>query len=93
MAKVQKLSTSTSSGAISSTGEAQYTRYGRRYLECWNIIDGEGNRRPVWTRLGYAFENRDGSWNVELNAFPANMKLHLRNPLPREQREAQAEAA
>lgn len=93
MAKVQKLPTPNNKHTPAPGGEPQYTRYGRRYLDCWNIIDGDGNKRPVWTKLGHAFENRDGSWNVELNAFPANMKLHLRNPLPRGQREEQAEAA
>lgn len=41
-----------------------------------------------WTKIGAAFENSDGSWNLRLHALPlANPKtgladLHMREPRP-----------
>jgi hypothetical protein len=31
-----------------------------------------------WMRVGTAFDNRDGSINVYLDAYPQNGKLHIR---------------
>ncbi|RMH44335.1 MAG: hypothetical protein D6689_02580 [Deltaproteobacteria bacterium] len=31
-----------------------------------------------WVRTGSAWENRDGSINVELNVLPTNGRLHIR---------------
>lgn len=38
------------------------------------------NGGTFWLRLGVAFENRDGSISVYLDAFPANGKLQIREP-------------
>lgn len=44
--------------------------------------------KSLWTRVGSAFENADGSWNLRLRALPlANPKtgladLHMREPRP-----------
>lgn len=44
--------------------------------------------KTSWTRVGAAFENRDGSWNLRLHALPLpNPKtglaeLHMREPRP-----------
>lgn len=32
-----------------------------------------------WVKLGVAFENRDGSLNVYLDALPIDGKLHIRS--------------
>jgi hypothetical protein len=33
---------------------------------------GEGDeKKTFWTRIGVAFENRDGSWNLRFDFFPA----------------------
>jgi hypothetical protein len=40
-------------------------------------IDGEG-KRSFWVRIGAAFVNRDGSFNVKLDALPVNGSLHIR---------------
>ena len=45
----------------------------------WNIIEREGLERPVWQRVGVAFENSDGSLNVRLDSLPLNGKLHIRD--------------
>lgn len=34
---------------------------------------GEGpDAKKFWTRVGVAFENRDGSWNLRFDYFPTN---------------------
>lgn len=36
------------------------------------IERGEGEeKRTYWTRIGVAFENRDGSWNLRFDFLPA----------------------
>jgi hypothetical protein len=40
--------------------------------------------RSFWTRIGTAFENRDGSLSVELSAFPTSGKLVIRDAKPKE---------
>jgi hypothetical protein len=36
------------------------------------IERGEGDdKKTYWTRIGVAFENRDGSWNLRFDFFPA----------------------
>jgi hypothetical protein len=36
--------------------------------------------KDYWTRIGVAFENRDGSLNVVLNYIPLDGKLQIREP-------------
>ena len=38
--------------------------------------------RKIWTRIGTAFVNRDGSRNVILDALPVNGTMHIRVPSP-----------
>ncbi|MCA9595405.1 MAG: hypothetical protein KC776_18955 [Myxococcales bacterium] len=43
---------------------------------------GEGtDTKKFWTRIGVAFENRDGSWNLRFDYFPTNpaTTVQLRN--------------
>jgi hypothetical protein len=36
---------------------------------------GEGDdKKGYWTRIGVAFENRDGSWNLRFDYLPARME-------------------
>lgn len=44
-------------------------------------VAGSGERPPkdVWTKIGVAFPNRDGSLNVVLEAIPLGGKLHIRD--------------
>ena len=49
----------------------------KKTLAVYNIV--ETNRdKPLWNRIGTAFANRDGSFNVLLNALPVDGKLHIR---------------
>jgi len=40
---------------------------------------GEGRERSRWVRVGVAFDNRDGSLNVLLDAVPLSGRLQIRN--------------
>ena len=46
----------------------------------------ERNEQSFWTRIGVAFENRDGSWNVRLDYLPSrpDIKLQFRDPRERD---------
>jgi hypothetical protein len=44
----------------------------------------ERGGRTNWVRIGTAFMNRDGSWNVKFDAFPVNGTLHIRDADPKE---------
>ena len=45
----------------------------------YTIQDNDDNDKSRWIRLGIAFLNRDGSYNVFLDAIPVNGKLHIRD--------------
>lgn len=38
----------------------------------------EGKDKSIWIKVGSAFENKDGSMNIYLNALPVNGKLQVR---------------
>ena len=54
------------------------------------IERGEGEaRKTYWNRIGVAFENRDGSWNLLFDYLPARMDgttVQLRDMEAKEQR-------
>ncbi len=56
------------------------------YKEVFTIVEsGQGDQsKKRWLRIGTAFTNSDGSMNVILDAFPANGKLNIRDPKPRD---------
>ncbi len=47
-------------------------------LAIYAISEREGSDRAFWTKIGAAFRNRDGSFNIHLDALPTNGKLHMR---------------
>jgi hypothetical protein len=47
--------------------------------DVFTIVEKEGWDKSVWTRVGAAFENRDGSLTLFLDALPVNGKLHVRD--------------
>ena len=49
---------------------------GQKPWAAYNII--ERNEKRIWSRVGSAFLNRDGSWNVILDSFPIGGKINLR---------------
>jgi hypothetical protein len=50
---------------------------GSRPWAAYNIIERK-NGKSIWSRVGSAFKNRDGSFNLILDAFPIGGKLNLR---------------
>jgi len=58
--------------------------------DVFTIIEKEGWDKGIWTRIGTAFDNRDGSLNIFLDALPVNGKLQVRE---RKAKEASTEEA
>lgn len=52
----------------------------------WKLVytPVERGGRTNWVRVGTAFPNRDGSWNIKLDALPVNATLHMRDADPKE---------
>lgn len=50
--------------------------------EVFHIKDLGDGKKSVWTRIGCAFVNKDGSINALLEALPVDGKLHIRDPRP-----------
>jgi hypothetical protein len=45
-----------------------------------------GQGKSAWVRVGVGFVNKDGSWNLHLDAVPTNGKLQVRDWEPWEKR-------
>jgi hypothetical protein len=45
-----------------------------------------GQGKSIWVRIGVGFVNKDGSWNLHLDAVPTNGKLQVREWEPYERR-------
>ena len=59
--------------------------------ELWQVVEREGLEKPIWIRIGSAFENSDGSQSLVFDAFPAgNGNVQMRKPFPREEQQAPA---
>ena len=59
------------------------------------IERGEGDqKKSYWTRIGVAFENKDGSWNLRFDYLPArpDTTIQLRAFDPKEETESPAPA-
>lgn len=66
----------------------------RNFKVVYTIVDRPRDGKKFWLRIGAAFENRDGSMNVLLDAMPTNGQLQIREYRPFEERpERQAMAA
>jgi hypothetical protein len=55
----------------------------KRY-QAFVISEGKDDKK-YWRQIGAAFENRDGSINVKIDAFPINGELQLRIPQERDE--------
>lgn len=59
----------------------------RPYKFLWMVEDrraADGSEKSFWTKVGVAFENRDGSFSIELAAIPVNGRMQMREPALRE---------
>jgi hypothetical protein len=77
-APVSSHQTSQTSQTNSQEGEK------RRFKEVW-LVEDRREGKSMWTRVGTAFENADGSWNIRLSAMPvAGGRLNMRDPVARD---------
>ena len=56
---------------------------------------GEGDqKKSFWTKIGVAYENRDGSWNLRFDYHPArpDITVQLRPFSPRDDKEGASAA-
>ncbi len=51
---------------------------GARMLQVYTIVEREGLEKSFWVKVGACFTNRDGSFNVYLDALPTNGRLQIR---------------
>ena len=54
----------------------QQTSGGRKPWAAYNLI--ERGEKTIWSRVGSAFKNHDGSWNILLDALPLGGKIQIR---------------
>ncbi len=47
--------------------------------DVFTIVEKDGWEKSLWLRVGSAFENRDGSTTILLDALPVNGKLQVRD--------------
>lgn len=60
----------------SATTASPGAQNGKR-LAVFTIVE-MNEERALWRRVGNAFLNRDGSYNLYLDALPVNGRLHMR---------------
>lgn len=54
--------------------------------DVYHIKAIDDGKKTLWTRIGTAFVNKDGSLNAILDALPVDGKLHIRDPQVKTQR-------
>jgi hypothetical protein len=62
---------------------------GAKHLSVFTVTEyedknGQGTKSS-WTKVGMAWQNRDGSLNLKLDALPTNGKLHIREATERKE--------
>ena len=57
--------------------------------ELWGVVHRDSSEKDFWTRIGTAFENKDGSWNLRMNFVPVDptTTIQMRDPKPAEEEE------
>src|SRR3990170_6179045 len=51
----------------------------KKRWDVFTIREREGSdKKHFWVKIGIAFVNRDGSWNIYLDATPLDGKLQIR---------------
>lgn len=62
----------------------QETNNARKMKHLWLVEDvpakGDREAKSFWTKIGVAFENRDGSFSLHLAAIPVSGRLQMRDP-------------
>jgi hypothetical protein len=57
----------------------------------YTIVERERDGHKFWLKIGAAFQNRDGSLHVKLDAIPTNGQLHIRESKSAEDRQQDAD--
>jgi hypothetical protein len=60
-------------------------------LEAFTVRKDDNNSKGFWTRVGVAFANKSGGWNVKLDALPVNGELVLMPPRPKDEQNSRQE--
>ncbi len=50
----------------------------RKPWAAYNIIERKDTGKRIWSRVGSAFFNQDGSINIHLDSFPLQGKIQIR---------------
>ena len=58
--------------------------------ELFAVIEREGLKKGIWARIGSAFQNKDGSWNLKFDLLPAHPSTTIQMREPREHDDAEA---
>lgn len=54
-------------------------------LEAFTVRKDDNNSKGFWTRVGVAFANKSGGWNIKLDALPVNGEIVLMPPKPKDE--------
>jgi hypothetical protein len=54
------------------------TQNQKPWMVAYTVIKGKTTN--FWKEVGVAFQNKDGSWNLELFSVPISGKINLRVP-------------
>jgi hypothetical protein len=60
----------------------------KKMMHLWMVEDlpvtgSRPEKKSYWTKIGVAFENRDGSFSLELSAIPVTGRMQMREPADR----------
>ena len=55
------------------------------------VIEREGLAKGIWSPIGAAFQNRDGSWNLKFDLMPTDPKMTIQMREERDDGEAEIE--
>ena len=66
-----------SAAPVQQVGPAGSSAWKKPWV-AYNIIDRPGMRSRIWSRVGMAWLNRDGSINVVLDSLPLGGRIQLR---------------
>ena len=59
--------------------------------EIFAVIEREGLDKGIWARIGSAFQNKDGSWNLKFDLLPTDPKMTIQMRDPHANDEVDAE--
>ena len=68
----------------------------RRPWTAFHIVQREGMQKKIWQKIGVAWPNHDGSFNIVLDSMPVGGKVHIREEKerpPEDQQKGELEAS